>query len=100
MLDDIGLGNTMANVIYFIIFIFGIFGTWFFLKRKNIFGVIFWISSVLNFFFYLYFMGNYRLYPRIFYPIVNNYWPLINLGLLILLVINYIRRKKNTSSKK
>jgi hypothetical protein len=97
MLDDIGLGNTLANLIYVVILIFGILGAWFFVKRKIIEGVIFWISSILNFLFYLYLMGNYSLYPKLFYPIVNKYWPWINLVLLILLIVNYLRNKKKNS---
>jgi hypothetical protein len=96
MLDSIGLGKSIANLIYLVVFILIFIGTWFFVRKKNIFGVIFWISINLNALFYLYFMGNYRLYPKFFYLIVNNYWPWINIGLFILLVFNYIknRRKK------
>ena len=93
MLDDIGLGKAIASFIYLFIFIIGIGGVILLCKRKMILGLIFWISSVLNFFFYLYFMGNYRLYPKIFYPIINRYWPWINVGLFILLIINFIKNK-------
>jgi len=93
MLDDIGLGNIIADIIYLVVIAIGIIGVWFFVKKKTITGVIFWISLSLNFFCYLYFMGNYRIYPKFFYPIINNYWPWINIGLFILLIINFIKNK-------
>jgi hypothetical protein len=92
-MDDIGLGSTIANLIYLIILCLGVGGAWFFIKRKNIVGLIFWISFVLNLFSYLYFMGNYRFYSKGLYPIINNYWPWINLVLLIFLIIKFIKNK-------
>lgn len=38
-------------------------------------------------------MGNYRLYPRFVYPIINEYWPLVNLALFVLLIINFVKQK-------
>jgi len=93
MLDDIGLGKVITNFIYLFIFIAGSGGAILLYKRRVIIGLIFWVSSILNFFFYLYFMGNYRFYPKIFYPIANKYWPWINVGLFILLIINFIKNK-------
>jgi len=93
MLDDIGLGKAIANTIYLIIGAVGILVAWILLKKKFILGVAFWISSILNFLAYLFFMGNYRLYPNFFYPIINKYWPWINLALLIFLIINYVKNK-------
>ncbi|PJA87247.1 MAG: hypothetical protein CO141_00470 [Candidatus Moranbacteria bacterium CG_4_9_14_3_um_filter_42_9] len=93
MLDDIGLGSAIANLIYLIIITAGFIVAWFFFKKKLIFEAIFSISATLNFFFYLYFMGNYRLYPKFFYPVVNKYWPWINVAFLALLIVNYIKKR-------
>lgn len=93
MLDDIGLGSAVANIIYLIIIAVGFAGAWFFIKKKNIVGIIFWISLVLNFLFFLYFMGSYMFYPGYFNLIINNYWPWLNLGLLVILIISYIKNK-------
>ena len=93
MLDDIGLGSAIANLIYLIIILVGILGLWFFLRKKMISGAIFWTSAVLNFFAYLYFMGNYVFYNKIVYVVVNKYWPWINIILLILLIIRYVKRR-------
>lgn len=93
MLDDIGLGNAIANIIYIMVFAAGIVGVWFFVNRKNKTGVIFWTSFTLNFFSYLYLMGNYIFYPKYLYPVVNKYWPLLNATLFILLIINFIKNK-------
>jgi hypothetical protein len=94
MLDDIGLGNAIANFIYIIIFIIGLSAAFIFLKRKNFVSSIFCLSVTINLFFYLYLMGNYRFYPKFFYSIVNSYWPLINIGLLSLLIVSYIKNKR------
>ena len=95
MLDDIGLGSAIAKSIYATLFLIGGGGMWFCIKNKNIIGTFFCPSLILNLFFYLYFMGNYVFYPKYFYPIINSYWPWINLGLFVLLIANYIRSKKN-----
>jgi len=92
MLDDVDVTG-IISLVYVVIFIVGIFGVRFFIKKKAIFGAIFWISLILNFFFYLYLMGNYRLYPRFVYPIINEYWPLVNLALFVLLIINFVKQK-------
>ncbi|MFZ2188021.1 MAG: hypothetical protein WAV73_00455 [Candidatus Moraniibacteriota bacterium] len=93
MLGDSGIGNAIVSLIYFILAIVGVVGAWIFLRRRIFLGAFFWISSLVNFFFYLYFMGYYRLYPHIIYPIVNRYWPWINLGLFSWLIINFFRNK-------
>ena len=93
MLDDIGLGSAIANVIYVLIFLIGFWGARFFINKKMIFGAIFWASLILNFFFYLYLMGNYRLYPKFIYPAVNRYWPMINVVLFIIAIILFVKKK-------
>ncbi len=97
MLDDIGLGNAIANTIYLIIILLGIGGAWFFIRRKNKVCSIFWISITLNFFAYLYFMGVYSFYPKYFYFTINQYWPWLNVAFFVLLIINF--SKKNDQTK-
>jgi hypothetical protein len=97
MLDDIGLGSAIANIIYLILFVSIVVGAWVSIKRKAFLFSVFWISSILNLFFYLHFMGRYVFYPKFFYPIVNKYWPLINFGLFVLVIANYIIDKRRKS---
>lgn len=92
-MDDIGLGNAIANSVYLVLVIVGVVGTWIFLKRKVVFGAVFWLSSILNLVLYLYFMGRYAFYPKTMYLFINKYWPWINLILFILLVISFIKNK-------
>lgn len=92
MLDDLDKTNLVIFV-YLIIFLIGFFGVRFFIKKKIIFGAIFWISSILNLFFYLYLMGNYRFYPKFVYPIINEYWPLVNIALFLYLIFIYFKQK-------
>jgi len=94
MFDNIGLGSAIANVTYLFIILVGILGIWFFLKKKIILGVIFWISATLNFITYLYFMGNYRFYEKFLYIAVNKYWLLVNALLFILLIIKLTKNAK------
>lgn len=93
MLDDIGLGEAIANLIYLILIAIGMGGVWLFLKKKSIFGVLFWLSFILNILAYLYFMGSYGFYSKIIYLLINKYWPWINLALLILLILNFLKGK-------
>jgi hypothetical protein len=100
MLDDIGLGSAIVNAIYLVIFLFGILGVWVFVKLKLKSGLLFWISSMLNLFFYLYLMGNYRFYPKFIYLFINKYWPWVNLALFILLIINFFKNKNVKNKNK
>ncbi|HPN96274.1 MAG TPA: hypothetical protein PLK35_00760 [Candidatus Moranbacteria bacterium] len=95
MIDSIGLGKSIANIIYAVIFIVGLGGCWVFVKRKNIIGIIFCISFTLNLFLYLYLIGNYNLYLKIIYLIINKYWPILNIILFLILIINYLKIKIN-----
>ena len=92
MLDDVDVTG-VTSLLYIIIFIVGTFGVRFFIKKKIILGAIFWASFVLNLFFYMHLMGNYRLYPKFIYLTINKYWPLINLTLLVILIIRLIKNK-------
>ncbi len=89
---DVNL-NVLSNTIYLGVFILAVGGVIFFVKKKTFVGVFFWISLMLNLFFYLYFMNNYRFYPKIVYTAINKYWPWINLALLILLILNFFRNR-------
>lgn len=99
-MDDIGLGNAIANLIYLIIIAFGISGLVVLLKKKFFRGAFFWSSSILNLFFYFYLMGNYRFYPKMLYPIVNKYWPILNFLWLIFLIRNYLSIKNAKTKNK
>lgn len=92
MLDDVDVTG-IISLVYVVIFIVGIFGIRFFIKKKIITGAIFWASLILNILFYLYLMGNYRLYPKFIYLTINKYWPWINLILLVILIIGLIKNK-------
>ncbi len=89
---DVNL-DVLSNTIYFCVLVLALGGIIFFIKKKMFIGVFFWASLILNLFFYLYFMGNYRFYPKIVYTAVNKYWPWINLALLVLLIINFLKNR-------
>lgn len=93
MLDDIGLGKAIADIVYLSLIIIGIYGILIFKKKKSIFGMIFWASFISNIIFYLYFMGKYSLYSKALYPTVVIYWPLTNFVLFILLLIFFFKSK-------
>lgn len=93
MLDGIGLGSVIADLIYVVIIVFGFLELLLFLNRKNVFGAFFSISVTANLFFYLFFLGRYGFYSKYLYDIINIYWPGINVVLLILIVIKAIKKK-------
>lgn len=97
-MDDIGIGRSMANLTYVIIVFAGVIGLIVLIRKKIIVGSIFWTSLFLNLFFYLFLMGKYFLYPEFCYPIINKYWPIINILLLVFLIFYYFKNK-NVKSK-
>ena len=89
MIDSIGLGASIANLIYCTILFIAIAGGMIFLiVRKKILALI-WLSIFLNLLSILYFLGMRS--PFVFFP---NFliWPIIN----IFLIVYYAR----TSAKK
>jgi|GEM_PF-1785658 len=93
MIDDIGLGKAIADAIYLIIIVVGAYGAWLLIKRKKIFGVILWVSFILNILLYLYFMGKYGFYSKTLYSLIVVIWPLVNLGSLFLLLYNFLKNR-------
>jgi hypothetical protein len=93
MIDDIGLGNAIASYIYLAILVFGAWGIYVLFKKKYYVGCVFLFSLSLNFFLFLFLMGKYWLYPKGIYNIVNKYWPLLNLILLVILIISIIKNR-------
>ena len=86
MIDSIGLGETIANLVYLLILFMAIIGSILFLIfRKKVIAII-WLSVFLNFLSFLYFLGT------IHYTFLNLtvfIWPILN----ILLIIYYIKTK-------
>lgn len=94
MIDSIGLGKSIANLIYFLVIIIGISGLWIFLKKKYILFSIFLTSLISNLFLYLFLMGEYQYYSHYIYVFINKYWPLINILIFLIIIIKYFKNKK------
>ena len=95
MLDSIGLGETIANFIYFAILIVGIIISFLFMLKKKILLGILIVSCTLNLFLFLYFLGRFNQWLA--YLIIY-IWPIINILLLFFLIFNSIK-KRNTNEK-
>jgi len=93
MIDDIGLGSAIASSIYVAILIIGICLAVFFLKRKKYIGLVLSVSLFSNLFLFLFLMGKYGFYPGISYALVNKYWPIINIFLLVVFIISIIKNR-------
>ena len=83
----------ITYTIYGLLLLVFIFGLTLLTKRKMILGIIFWVSVIFNGFLYIYLMGNYRFYPKGLYMLINKYWPILNLVLLIILIISIIKNR-------
>jgi len=89
MIDSIGLGEAIANLIYWAILIIAVIGGAIFLAaRKKLLSLI-WFSVFINLLSFSYFLGARNLLAFLINYII---WPIIN----ILLIIWYARagRKK------
>lgn len=86
MIDSIGLGDFLANIIVFTILFLssGIF--LFLLRKKNVFSFV-WLSCSLNLASFLYFMGSVSYFISTLNIII---WPIIN----IILIVFYVYKKK------
>lgn len=93
MIDDIGLGSVIASYIYLVILILGIWGVFRLFKKKYYVGCVFLFSFCLNLFLFLYLIGKYRLYSEVVFEIVNKYWPIFNLVLLVIFIISIIKNR-------
>lgn len=90
MLDAIGMGKAIANMIYMIIAILILGGSSVLMLKKKILSAILWTSVLLNIFVFLYFMGKDIDIWRVF---IEKLWPVVNIILLLILLINFLRRK-------
>lgn len=89
MLDDIGLGSAIANLIsIFILIIALVGGILFFHFKRSLLG-IFWISLFLNILSIFYFLGTQVIYIQVINIII---WPIFSLILLILLIFNLAKK--------
>ena len=87
MIDSIGLGNFLANVITVFLLLIILIG-FILLKKKSKNVSWIWLSCSLNITSFLYFMGD----TSYIIPILNIFiWPVIN----IILIIWYVRSKKH-----
>jgi hypothetical protein len=91
-MDSIGLGSAIANLIYAVLILASFVSGIYFIFRKKILLAIFIFSLISNFTSTLYFMGDYYKYKYL-YLFDHKIWPWINLALLILLIINFIKNK-------
>lgn len=99
-MDDIGLGNAIANLIYGVLAMIGIVGLGLLLRKRFFSGAVLWTSFVINLLLYLYLMGNYRFYPSILYPVINEYWPILNFLWAIYLIRNHLLIKNAKTKNK
>ncbi|MEI7621364.1 MAG: hypothetical protein WCJ51_02405 [Candidatus Moraniibacteriota bacterium] len=86
MLDDIGLGNFLANITYLTLAFVTIVGVFFLQKNKKDFTNI-WISLMLNLIFFLYFLGTPFYYISVVTIVI---WPLFNIFIIIKLLKKYV----------
>ena len=82
MVDDIGLDQALANVIYFVILFIAIVGGLIFLKLKKRDWAFWWVSVTASIFAYLYFLGGYGGLDNMAQAIGTIGWPIINLAWL------------------
>lgn len=93
MLDDIGLGSAIANAVYVFLIVVAIIGFVGFFRKKVYVRAVTWFSVFLNVFLYFFLMGRYIDYPHFLYTLINTVWPLLNIVLIIISLINLIKNK-------
>lgn len=86
------IGDAFAGAVYLIILLLLLAGITFFSIKKMFIIAIFWASLISNIFFSLFFLGSDGSMLSIF---TYNIWPYINVALLIILTINYIKQKND-----
>jgi len=98
MMDDIGLGGALANILYlFLLFITVTVAGVLLAKKKNKWA-LWWVSVMLNLFTYLYFLGNSTLIGWLLRVFSIVAWPIINVAWAICLIVNR-RKNKNLFGK-
>lgn len=80
MIDSIGLGEIIANLIYYAILVIALTGSIIFLSIKKKFLALIWLSIFLNLLSFLYLLGT-----RDLFIFLLNYilWPIINIFLIV-----------------
>lgn len=86
MIDSIGLGDFLANMIVWLCLFLAVGVFLFLLRKKSLLSWV-WLSCSLNVVAFLYFMGSVSYFISIFNIII---WPVIN----IILIVLYVRKKK------
>jgi hypothetical protein len=95
MIDDIGFGKNIADIISVILFVLALGGGSFFILIKHRYIGLIWTSFFLNLLSVFYFLGG----PSVALAMINYYvWPLVNLIITIFLFIKY-KRSKNEINK-
>jgi hypothetical protein len=92
MIDSIGLGAAIANLIYLIILAIATVGGVFFLVIRKKFLSLIWLSILLNLLSFLYFMGIRNIS---IFSINYIIWPILN----IILIVYYINSNKKAKKK-
>lgn len=92
MIDSIGLGEVVANLLYCAILATAVIGSMTFLIIRKKFLALIWLSIFLNFLSFLYFLGTIH---YIFLNFSLFIWPIFN----ILLIIHYIRTRLKNKAK-
>ncbi|OGI34453.1 MAG: hypothetical protein A2259_05245 [Candidatus Moranbacteria bacterium RIFOXYA2_FULL_43_15] len=89
MLDSIGLGDAIANVISLALLIVALGGGWVFFVSKHRYIAYAWMSILLNLLAVFYFMGFSGILPLAAFF----FWPIVNILLIVSLVIKNINKK-------
>lgn len=95
-MDSIGLGVFLANIVYIFVFIVFLFVEIILIKRRFYSFSFFWVFIFLDIFFYLYLMGR---HTPITYYLVYRILPLVNLGLFLLILVQFFWKKYNLKNK-
>lgn len=95
---DIGFGNDVVIIVYTFFLILAFLGVFIFIKRSKL-ASLFWLSTILNMFSLVYFMDKYYGHEKVYF-FNHTLWPLINLALFILIIVNFIKNKYAKSKNK
>jgi hypothetical protein len=90
-MDDIGLGQALANLWYLIILAVALIGCSLFLIFKKKLFVLWWFSAMLNLFSFSYFLGDSTLIGYSIRLFSITVWPLAN---IVFLIYSILKRHK------
>ena len=94
-MDDIGLGQALANMLYSFILFIAIAGAGAFLMLKKKLFASWWVSVMANIFAYLYLLGGYGDLAYALQIVAMIAWPIINVAWLADLIRTYFKNKKH-----